>query len=123
MYEPRLSINKLKRNEIKRLFEKGERVQIKNTKLYYLGNGLSISRFAILTPKKLGNAVYRNRVKRYFREAFRINQYKIKSHSDILILVSPDIKNTNFVTAEEILINLLNKAGIFINEKNCIRFD
>lgn len=42
----------------------------------FLANGLDQSRFGIVTSKRLGNAVVRNRVKRRLREAFRTNHIR-----------------------------------------------
>jgi ribonuclease P protein component len=48
-------------------------------------------RFAVIVSKKIGNAVYRNRLKRIFREIFRLNQLRLKSNFDYLIVTKPGI--------------------------------
>lgn len=56
---------------------------------------------AFAVSRKSGNAVWRNRVKRLFRESYRLNKSKIKSDCDlkrlrILLVISPNtINQTN----------------------------
>ncbi|HWB53120.1 MAG TPA: ribonuclease P protein component [Tepidisphaeraceae bacterium] len=49
-------------------------------------NQLSYHRLGIITPKKVGNAVRRNRVRRQLREAFRLMQHDLPIHHDILLI-------------------------------------
>ena len=52
------------------------------------------NRFAVLVSKKIGNAVKRNRVKRLFREVFRLQNCKEPPFLDILILPHRDKRAT-----------------------------
>jgi ribonuclease P protein component len=52
-------------------------------------NGLEFSRLGLSIPKRIGNAVTRNKIKRRCREAFRISQHELPDHIDILLTIRP----------------------------------
>ena len=52
-------------------------------------NDLPHHRLALITPKKVGSAVRRNRVKRELREAFRLMQHELPGHYDVLLVIRP----------------------------------
>lgn len=52
-------------------------------------NTLGYSRLGLSVPKRVGNAVMRNRIKRLCREAFRHMQFDLPDQLDILITVRP----------------------------------
>jgi ribonuclease P protein component len=58
-----------------------------------LANDLGFSRLGIAVPKRVGNAVTRNRMKRLIRETFRLNRESIGASIDLLVVVRrpPDI--------------------------------
>ena len=63
-----------------------------------VGESVSVSlpRIGIITPKKIGGAVERNRVRRVVREFFRTNHCLFSENSDYLFIALPgkaDIKN------------------------------
>ena len=47
---------------------------------------LSYSRLGIVVTRKNGNAVFRNRVKRVVREAFRKNKARIQPPMDVIVI-------------------------------------
>lgn len=72
------------------------------------------SRIGITVSKKVGNAVVRNRVKRWLREAAR-KEYSLLSHAwDIVIIASPRSKNAGFVTLQK----ELRTVFLFLSEKS-----
>ncbi|MDR1595311.1 MAG: ribonuclease P protein component [Puniceicoccales bacterium] len=48
-------------------------------------------RIGIITPKKIGNAVKRNRVRRVVREVFRLNPLIFRKSYDYLLIALPGI--------------------------------
>ena len=48
-------------------------------------------RLAIIVSKKIGNAVVRNRIKRLFREIFRLHQHQLNIQKDYLIIAKKGI--------------------------------
>ncbi|MGE4401025.1 MAG: ribonuclease P protein component [Desulfobulbus sp.] len=55
-----------------------------------LANALSWSRLGISVPRKVGNAVRRNRIKRLIREIFRCNRTKFPERCDIVVTIRPN---------------------------------
>jgi ribonuclease P protein component len=93
---PRTSVEKktfTKRERIrgKGDFERLRRSGIKFTDGIFLAviltNDVGLSRLGIAVPKRVGNAVTRNRIKRLIRETFRLNRESIGASIDLLIVV------------------------------------
>jgi ribonuclease P protein component len=55
-------------------------------RLYVAPNEVDCPRFGISVGKACGNAVIRNRLKRFGRESFRQNQHKIPSGFDYVLI-------------------------------------
>ena len=65
-------------------------------------------RVAISTPKKLGKAVIRNKVKRQIRAVLQQNDSFLKSGHDYFIIARPDTLEIDFSTFTKQLIHVLN---------------
>ena len=60
----------------------------------------------------MGGAVQRNRVKRVLRAAMQPILEQIKADHDILLLARPGLTEIKSTEAQEILSNLVKKAGL-----------
>ena len=65
-------------------------------------------RVAISAPKKLGNAVTRNKVKRQIRAILQQNESYLKNGHDYFIIARPDMLKIDFVAATKQMIHVLN---------------
>jgi ribonuclease P protein component len=74
-----------KKSEISEIYKYGQKWDCISYKVIYKANSLNNDRLAILVSRKLGNAVKRNKIKRLFREVFRLNIIKNPPYFDILI--------------------------------------
>lgn len=78
----RLSTSK----EFDNVFKKGKRFEGKHFRIYCKNNSLGFSRLGIVVSKKrCGNAVKRNRTKRLIREVFRQNNALFDSQDAVVI--------------------------------------
>lgn len=88
--------NKIKnRKEISGIYKNGQRFDCFGYKIIFTVNKFNYDRFAVLVSRKIGNAVKRNKIKRFFREIFRKNKIDNPPFFDILIQPQSGIKLNN----------------------------
>ncbi len=78
-----------KRSDLKYIFASGKRISCKGAKILYVKNDLAFNRFAVALVRKYGNAVERNRSKRFMREIYRDCKYSIIPGVDIVVVLYP----------------------------------
>jgi len=99
-----------RQSDLKAVFASGSSKSTAGAKIVYLKNNLLFSRFAITIVRKYGNAVERNRVKRIFREFYRLNKENITLGVDIIFVVYPG--NYSSDDRNEQFFRLLKKANL-----------
>ena len=102
--------------DFKNLFKNGSRVSIAGAKLFFLPNELQFNRIGFPLPRGFGNAVQRNRAKRFSRESYRKLKTHLNTGFDILFLVYPNTETDSFHSRCEQFRTLFEKAGILKNE-------
>ena len=100
-------------SEFKNLFKNGKRASVVGAKLFYLPNGLKFNRIGFPLPRGFGNAVERNRAKRFSREVFRNLKSHLNNGYDMLLLVYPPAEKDSFHSRCEQFQSLCKKAGLF----------
>ena len=69
-------------------------------------------RIGLSVGKKIGNAVTRNRIKRYLRQAFLELEKDIKNNYDIVIIARQPTKNMSFHETKKSVSHLLYKQRL-----------
>ena len=71
--------------DFQNVYARGAKRISRSFAVFVLSNGLSYSRFGLTTPRKLGKAHDRNRVKRRVREILRTSRTLIPTGFDIVV--------------------------------------
>jgi ribonuclease P protein component len=97
------------RAEIGVVFARGRKVSCPGAKLFYIDNGLEVTRIAFTFARNYGNAVERNHSRRLSREAYRLMKMRPRKGLDLVLLVYPDGDSYAFRVHQ--LEVLFSKAG------------
>ena len=103
----------LKRNhEFKRLYNKGKSAASQYAVVYCRRNGKKDNRLGVTVSTKLGGAVIRNRIRRRLKEIYRINEEKLVSGYDIVVVARMKARYSGFHELESSVLSLLKKLKI-----------
>lgn len=106
-----VKIISLKKNkDFKLTFKYGKKVVMSCMVFYYKTNNLGVSRFGFTASKKIGNAVVRNRVRRLFKEACRLNLEKLPLNYDYVLVARKNATRLKCQQVAECLVTALKKA-------------
>ena len=100
----------LSRAQFKRVYDEGERRSASLCTIFFRSNGLPQTRLGVTAPVRLGNAVFRNLLKRRLREVFRLNRTSIPGGWDIVMNPRQDVAKVGFPRLEREILKLLPKA-------------
>jgi ribonuclease P protein component len=88
--------------------------------LYVRKNRTATNRVGITVGKKLGKAHIRNRIRRRFREVYRLNEDKFQPGWDIVVVARSRAVNASFQALTESYLSLAKKAGILIEKPDAL---
>lgn len=97
----------VKKDDFQRLFREGKKIKKKHFSLYFIPHENKLRRIGIIVSRKVGNAVIRNRGKRFFRDIFRKNKEALPV-GDILVVLSPAFKNINSQELRDLFFDALS---------------
>ena len=78
-----------KTSDIQRVQKQGTRIRLPHLMLLFLPGTADRVRVAFTVSRKVGNAVVRNKVKRWLREAVREQQDRIPIGLDVVVIAHP----------------------------------
>jgi len=104
---------KLKNNlEFRKIYDSGKSFANRYLVIFFKKNNQPYTRVGFTTTKKLGNSVIRNKVKRRMKEAFRLNNHKIKDGYDLIFLSRVSAKDVSYKDIESAILHLAKLSGI-----------
>ena len=105
-----------KNNEFKYVFLKGKYYRGKYIEVFILKNSLNINKLGLAISKKIGKSTKRNKIKRLFRENYRLNEDKIKNGYTFVFLWNKNcqVELATFENIKNDLEKVLKKADVFI---------
>jgi ribonuclease P protein component len=87
--------------EFRRVMTSGKKIPSRNFILFMKENQNQFHRLGIVVSKEVGPANYRNRIKRLFREFFRLNKNQIMGSYDFVIRVKKGCSLRAYAETEE----------------------
>jgi ribonuclease P protein component len=102
-----------KNSEFQYIFKHGKSFANRQLVIFYVKKpNQAHFRIGLSVGKKIGNAVMRNQIKRYLRQAFFELQDKIKPTYDIIIIARQPAKNMGLEAFKKSLSHLLYKQDL-----------
>ena len=95
------------------VYKNGKKIWGRYIIVYILKNKLGHNRYGIVTSKKIGKAVTRNKAKRQVRSIISLHMAKIKTSYDIVIIGRHSIGNTDFELVNKDFIITMRKSGLW----------
>jgi len=98
-----------RQRDIDEVYKRGRRWHAKYLRLHVRDNNLEFSRFTVSVPRRLCNAVLRNRWKRLLRESFRRNKGPIGPGLDIVAVPTRAPEELQRQQVEFVLVQLVRR--------------
>ncbi len=95
------------KSDFERLREHGVKFSDDAFLTVILANDLGYSRLGLAVPKRIGNAVARNRIKRLIRETFRLNRDSLPGSIDLLVVVKRPLDNPSLGQLSDRIVSLV----------------
>ena len=101
-----------KNTEFQHIFKKGKSVANRQFVIYSIDNDQDYFRIGISVSKKVGNAVVRNRIKRYIRQTFLELNDCVFPKKDYIIIARNPAANLDFHETKKSLEHVLKIAKV-----------
>ncbi len=109
-----------KRREFVLVFSRGTSIVGGLVVMKALANELGLLRYGLVTSRRVGKAVARNRIRRRLREVLR--KLPLKTGWDIVFIARPAAAEAKYADIDKELRRLLSKARLLMenDEENCL---
>lgn len=108
--------------EFKSLYYRGGCQVSKRVVLYFRKNknNKDINRLGLTVSKKIGNAVMRNKVRRRLKEIYRLNEDRLLSGYDIVLVARGTSADSTYEDLEKDMNFIFRKSGILKWKKHVL---
>ena len=100
----------------RRLYAKGKSVATPLLVVYVRGNGTRGNRLGITVGTKVGKAVTRNRVRRRLKEIYRLNEARLLSGRDVVIVARVRGREASYWELERDFLSACTRLGLLRRE-------
>ena len=108
----------IKKNyEFRRLYAKGKCAAMPTMVLYVRRHGRPRNRLGITVTNKLGKAVVRNRIRRRLREIYRLDEDRLETGLDMVIVARGRSRGATYGELERDFRRGCERLGIAVSEK------
>ena len=106
---------RLQRNgQFQRVYDTGRRYVGPLFVAYVLATPDAPCAVGVVTSRKIGNAVMRNRARRLLREAYRLNQQLFQDHFQLVMVARSAINGKKRYDVEASLLDVFRRAGLLL---------
>jgi ribonuclease P protein component len=98
--------------EFRNIYQQGKKVTGKYIIAFVNSNSAELSRFGIVTSKKVGKAVTRNKAKRRLRAIIQQETVNLKAGFDVVIVVRKYFPDASFELIKKDFLKVMGKAGL-----------
>ncbi|MBD5133384.1 MAG: ribonuclease P protein component [Clostridiales bacterium] len=107
----------LKENHLfRRAYNRGKTAADSRLALYVRGNGQKGNRLGLTVSTKVGCAVVRNKIRRRLREAYRLNEDRLRGGCDVVVVARVRSASSDYHQLERSFLKLADKLELLKKE-------
>jgi len=103
--------------DFNKVLKNGLKLENKAVKVLAYKKDGDLRRLGLITSRKVGTAVERNRLKRRLREIFRTNKHLLEPGLDIIFISKPYGASLNYNSLKKAVLDTLKKANLYNEDK------
>ena len=100
--------------QFRHAYEQGRKFTGRLVVLYVVENSSARRALGVVTSRKVGGAVVRNRARRLLREAYRLNKQKLKTNLQIVMIARNAINGKRLRDVEAEVLRLFHAASMHV---------